>query len=243
MPTLGLLRVLPPWMGRRPLPAKVSLRERSHHAGSDNEPSEQSAAAVRLYWIPLGAGLDVVRLTVARLSGNVFEAVSALARQRPPCDLYHAALEVSLPGRRFVIEMTGAPDRHGCKRGVVCQGAMSAPWLGRFRLFRYEVRCWPGGTIPDAKYAADSPVLVSTDIGKARRLPEAAAAIPVPVWGRDQLRTGEMWNSNSVVSWLLERSGIGTEHVRPPRRGRAPGWATGVVAAALRPVQEPGKRR
>ena len=153
MPTLGLLRVLPPWMGRRPLPAKVSLRERSHHAGSDNEPSEQSAAAVRLYWIPLGAGLDVVRLTVARLSGNVFEAVSALARQRPPCDLYHAALEVSLPGRRFVIEMTGAPDRHGCKRGVVCQGAMSAPWLGRFRLFRYEVRCWPGGTIPDAKYA------------------------------------------------------------------------------------------
>ncbi len=209
---------------------------------SNEEPSEQSAAVVSLYWIPLGAGLDVVRLTVARLSGKVFEAVSAFAQRRPPCDLYHAALEVSVPGRRFVIEMTGAPDLHGRERGVVCQGAMFAQWLGRFRLFRYEVRAWPGGRIPDAKWAVDSPVLLSTDIGKASRLLEVAAAVPVLVWGRDQLRTGEMWNSNSVVSWLLERSGIGTERVRPPRRGRAPGWAVG-VAAALRPVQEPGDHR
>ena len=85
-------------------------------------------------------------------------------------------------------------------------------------------------------------MLLSTDIGKASRLLQVAAAIPVLVWGRDQLRTGEMWNSNSVVSWLLERSGIGTEKVRPPRRGRAPGWAAG-VAVASRPVQEPGNHR
>ena len=115
---------------------------------------------------------------MARLSGKVFEAVSALVQRRPPCDLCHAALEVALPGRRLVIEMTGASDLHGCERGVVCQGAMFAHWLGRFRLFRYEVRRWPDDTIPDAKWAVESPVLLSTDVEKASRLLELAAAIP-----------------------------------------------------------------
>jgi len=156
--------------------------------------------------------------------------------------MYHAALEVALPGRRFVLEMTGASDLHRCERGVVCQGAMFAHWLGRFRLFRYEVRRWPDGTIPDAKWAVESPVLLSTDTEKASRLLELATAIPPLVWGRDQVRTGEMWNSNSVVSWLLERSGIGAENIRPPKRGRAPGWAAG-MAAALRPVQDPEHHR
>ena len=32
-----------------------------------------------------------------------------------------------------------------------------------------------------------------------------------PPWGRDEFKVGEMWNSNSVISWLLERSGIGVE--------------------------------
>ena len=35
-------------------------------------------------------------------------------------------------------------------------------------------------------------------------------------WGRDELATGEMWNSNSVIAWTLARSGIDTEPVQPP---------------------------
>jgi len=34
-------------------------------------------------------------------------------------------------------------------RGVVSEGPVGAAFLGRSRLFRYEVRCWHGGSIPD----------------------------------------------------------------------------------------------
>jgi hypothetical protein len=40
-----------------------------------------------------------------------------------------------------------------------------------------------------------------------------------------------MWNSNSVISWLLARSGLPAEAIRPPAGGRAPGWQAGLVAA------------
>lgn len=50
-------------------------------------------AAVDLYWIPLGAGANVVRI-----SGKFFEAASALVARRSRCDLYHSALVVSSLG-------------------------------------------------------------------------------------------------------------------------------------------------
>jgi hypothetical protein len=34
---------------------------------------------------------------------------------------------------------------------------------------------------------------------------ELVPEVPTLVWGRDELRAGEMWSSNSVVSWLLAR--------------------------------------
>jgi hypothetical protein len=40
-----------------------------------------------------------------------------------------------------------------------------------------------------------------------------------------------MWNSNSLVSWLLARAGVEVTNVALPERGRAPGWGAGVVAA------------
>jgi hypothetical protein len=55
--------------------------------------------------------------------------------------------------------------------------------------------------------------------------------VPTPVWGRYELKTGDMWNSNSVIAWLIARSGIDTESVHPPTRGRAPGWQAGLVIA------------
>ena len=74
-----------------------------------------------------------------------------------------------------------------------------------------------------------SPVELSTDPARARLLLSRAADVPTPVWGRDELRAGEMWNSNSVVAWLLtvSRHSIPV----PPPGGRAPGWRAGLHVA------------
>ena len=114
-------------------------------------------------------------------------ALSAAARRRPPCDLYHSALEVRLGQDRWIVEMAPVWNTPDPDRGVVAEGPVGLPWLGRSRLFRYEVRCW---------------------------------------------RAGRMWDSNSLTSWLLVRSGHDVSTVSPPRGGRAPGWAAGVVVAA-----------
>jgi hypothetical protein len=45
-----------------------------------------------------------------------------------------------------------------------------------------------------------------------------------------------MWNSNSVISWLLDRTGLPTDSIHPPTGGRAPGWEAGLVTAR-RPFQ------
>ena len=42
-------------------------------------------------------------------------------------------------------------------------------------------------------------------------------------WGRDELHAGEMWNSNSLIAWLLARSGHHPDAIEMPARGRAPG--------------------
>ena len=104
---------------------------------------------------------------------------------------------------------------------------------GRLRLFRYEVRCWRAGTIPDLAAAVDSPRRVSTDAARARRVLELVPAFPVATWGRDEQHTGEMWNSNSLTAWLLARSGHDTDSLpfQPPVGGRAPGWSAGLIVA------------
>jgi hypothetical protein len=42
-------------------------------------------------------------------------------------------------------------------RGVVGEGAVGLPWLGQSRFFRYEIRRWRDGTIPDIAEAVASP--------------------------------------------------------------------------------------
>jgi hypothetical protein len=183
---------------------------------------------IDLYWVPLGAGGHSVRL-----NGQVFETVAAGLARRARCDLYHAGLEVNATEGRFVIEMTPAwaGDGDGAERGVVAEGAVGARAAGRIRLFRYEVRRWRDGVIPDVDEAVDSPRRLSDDPERARRLLELVPHVPTAVWGRDELRTGEMWNSNSLVSWLLARSGLDVEAVELPTGGRAPGWQAGIVVA------------
>lgn len=183
-------------------------------------------SGIDLYWLPLGAGGRSVRV-----NGRIFEAVVSRLERRPPCDLYHAALAVSVPEGDFVIEVAPAWDGEGDVRGVVGEGAVGTRAAGALRLFRYEIRRWRGGVIPDAAEAVESPLRLAADAAAARRLLELVPAVPRPVWGRDELRLGEMWNSNSVVAWLLVRSGVDVAAIRPPAGGRAPGWGAGVAAA------------
>ncbi len=181
--------------------------------------------AVDLYWIPLGSGAHVVRL-----SGRAFEGLSAAVARRPRCDLYHSALEVVVPEGRHAIEVAPIPAGGG-ERGVVAEGAVGSRLLARFRIFRYEVRCWSGGSIPDAAAAVDSPVRVIADAERARRLLDATHSVPTAVWGRHELARGDMWNSNSVTSWLLTRAGVDIDAVHLPPGGRAPGWDAGIRVA------------
>jgi hypothetical protein len=180
---------------------------------------------IDLYWLPLGAGGHSVRL-----NGRIFESVAARIGHRDRCDLYHSALEVRVREGRFVIEQAPAWSEGG-ERGVVAVGAVGTRAAGRFRLFRYEIRRWRDGVIPDVAEAVESPYRLSDDVECARRLLELVPRVPTPVWGRDELHTGEMWNSNSLISWLIARSGIDLDSVAPPTRGRAPGWRAGIVVA------------
>ena len=190
------------------------------------EPQTRPTAGIDLYWLPLGAGGHSVRL-----NGRIFEAVAARLDRRDRRDLYHSALEVRVAGKRIVIEQAPALAGEAQDRGVVAEGPVGARALGRFRLFRYEVRRWPDGVIPDVAEAVASPQRLSNDPECMRRVIELVAEVPTPVWGRDELETGEMWNSNSVISWLLSRSGLDAGSIRPPIGGRAPGWPAGIAVA------------
>jgi hypothetical protein len=181
---------------------------------------------IDLYWLPLGAGGHSVRL-----NGRVFEALAARIDHRPPCDLYHSALVVRVPEACYVIEQAPAGRCDGTKRGVVSEGAVGSRWAGHLRLFRYELRRWRDGVIPDVDEAVDSPRQLTQDAGAAHRLLDLVPLVPTLVWGRDEMHAGEMWNSNSVISWLLARSGVSTRGISPPTGGRAPGWTAGLVVA------------
>jgi hypothetical protein len=183
-------------------------------------------ASIDLYWLPLGAGGHSVRV-----NGQVFEALLAPLQRRPPCDLYHSALVVRVPEGQFVIEQAPAGRGNGIERGVVSEGPVWARRARRLRTCRYELRRWRDGVIPDIAEAVDSPRRVTSDAARARRVLDLVPSVPTPVWGRDELRAGEMWNSNSVVSWLLARCGLTPESIPPPAGGRAPGWRAGVVVA------------
>ena len=107
-----------------------------------------SQASIDLYWLPLGAGGHFVRL-----NGRLYEAVAARLGRRAVCDLYHSALEVRVPEGRFVIEQAPVRASDGIEHGVVAQGAVWSRRAGRFRIFRYELRRWHDGVIPDVAEA------------------------------------------------------------------------------------------
>ena len=88
------------------------------------------AAAVDLYWLPLGAGGHSVRY-----NGRAYEALVARKEGRRACDLYHSALQVELGQDSYVIEQAPVPNLSGgSDRGVVAGGAVGARWAARLHL-------------------------------------------------------------------------------------------------------------
>lgn len=186
-----------------------------------------SPSSVVLHWLPLGAGGHVVAF-----NGRVYEALVSRRQRRGPAPLFHAALEVRVDGVPHVIEMGPVWGNGHGDRGVVVEGPVGLRPLGRSRLFRYEVRAWRGGTIPDVAYEVGEPVIMSRDADRAADVLALVRRVPAATWGRDELGLGEMWNSNSMVAWLLAGSGHDLAGVVPPRGGRAPGWHSGLALAS-----------
>jgi hypothetical protein len=191
-----------------------------------------TAARVELFWIPLGAG---ARVPVVRTSGRIFEALSAWRQHRSRENLYHAALVVHVDGEQWTIEMAPVWSSKDPERGAVVTGPVGSALLGRSRWFQYEVRRWRSGSIPDLTYAVGDAVVALEDDVAVRRLLDLVPDVPVLTWGRDTDHLGEMWNSNSVVAWLLERCDVDTGRIPLPRRGRAPGWDAGARLAREAP--------
>ena len=90
----------------------------------------------------------------------------------------------------------------------------------------------PDGTLPDREWAVGGPVTVADDEATARSLLRHTREVPALTWGRQVPPTRDMWNSNSLVSWLLRVSGVPLADLSPPMGGRASGWAAGIALAA-----------
>jgi len=196
---------------------------------------ESVGASVDLFWLPLGAGGHVVRW-----NGRLYEWWSARRHHRAAADLYHSALVLRLADITYAVEMGPVWNVSDADRGVLAEGPVGAGWLGRFRAFRYEMRCWPGGTIPDVAAAVDSPVRTTEDPARVAAVLHVLPELPVLTWGRDELGAGEMWNSNSAVAWALARTGHDMSTIQPPSGGRAPGWSAGLVLADRQARAEDG---
>ncbi|MGD0441864.1 MAG: hypothetical protein ABSB52_14720 [Acidimicrobiales bacterium] len=182
--------------------------------------SDKTLPGLDLYWIPIGAGADVVRIR------------GTAVQLRAHSDIYHSALVATTSDANFIIEMTPIPGaRRRQDRGVVSEGPVGSRRAPRLRIFRYEIRRWRNGVIPDISFAVASPVRVTDDVGLVEQTLDLVPFVPTPVWGRDELHAGGMWTCNSVVSWLLTRIGLVTAAGQPPGGGRAPGWAAGVTVA------------
>ena len=160
-----------------------------HRAERHRPPAPRASGdGVDLFWLPLGAGGRFVRS-----NGRFYEALAARLEHRERSPLYHSALEVHLGGDHYVIEQAPVWNMKDPERGVVCEGPVGARWVGRIRLFRYEVRRWRNGIIPDRSEALDSPLRLSTDATQARHVLDLVPAYRQPPGGAtssEQARCG-----------------------------------------------------
>lgn len=189
----------------------------------------RDSPVILLYWLPVGAGAPS---RVSEITSRWWEQLVARIERRPPLRLVHSALEVYFDQNRYVIEM--APewsDPDVPDRAAVVRGPVGMRFLGRSRYFRYEVRCWKNGELADRGWAVGEPVVVSEAEAVVKAVLQYVSQVPTLVWGLPVATTRDMWNSNSLVSWLLATAMPDAPLPSPPQGCRAPGWAAGLAVA------------
>ncbi len=197
----------------------------------DSEPAPAGTEAddcfIDLFWLPVGAGTPRAQ----QFSLACWEAVAALLSRRKRAALYHPALKMRQGAVTYTLELT--PVFVGEPAAPAMTGPVGLRAAGRFKLFRYQLRCYEADSLPDEEWAVESPIRLSTECELVERIREAAATVPPHAWGRRAPGTHEMWTSASVVSWLLTECGIDAGAIALPRGGRAPGWQAGLEVAGL----------
>jgi hypothetical protein len=115
--------------------------------------------------------------------------------------------------------MTPVPNLDGPRlRGVVAEGPVGTRWAGHFRVFRYEIRRWPDGVIPDLQFAISSPVRITDDeraaqlvldpfLGEGLGLTRSvlprwrATSFGSTLWNSLRSRSGDRRDSASLPRW------------------------------------------
>lgn len=184
-----------------------------------------AAAAIELYWIPVGAGTSRFQ----RASLRLWEAIEAARSRRPRAVLVHAALKLHPGGETSTLELM--PAFVARTAPALVTGPVGLGPAGRLRLFRYELRHIPAARLPDEQWAFGPPIPLGEGPGDAARVLALAPEVPAYTWGRRARGTSEMWTSDSVVSWLLCGAGIPLAGAGPPPGARAPGWRAGIEIA------------
>lgn len=187
---------------------------------------------VELWWMPVGAGTSRAQQAILRL----WEAFEAARARRARTRLVHSALKLRSGEDTWTLELT--PAFATAPAPPLLTGPVGLRAAGRLRLFRYQLVCLPGETLPDERWAL-ARLAVSCDDGMAAHILALAGDVPRHTWGRRVRGTREMWTSDSVVSWLLVRASVDLSLVAPPEGARAPGWAAG-IEIARRGVRPPG---
>lgn len=170
-----------------------------------------------------------------------WELLSARRDRRTPLQLVHAALEVFTGGERYVIEMTPQWGQPRTASGVMATGPVGLQALGRFRMFRYVVRAWPNGVLPDRACAVAAPTSIPLRRTQAQALLDTLPDVPLHTWGRAVPPSTDMWNSNSLIAWALCRAGVDAGTLTPPVTYRAPGRTAGAASGTSQPHADIGR--
>ena len=180
---------------------------------------------VKLYWVPVG-GTSVT---------DLLDFIANLLIDNPGGKtIYHSALRVQFEEggecKQYVIELTETAESPPERRrvGETVEHNIFGP-------FDYTIRLFRNGQIEDEAHATQ-PIELTTDCGIASNIAKLVEAEDVPDLGYGDkvgTRSGatDRWTSNSVVSWLLQRTGLNPGGIFPPSGGIAPGWDAGSTYA------------
>jgi len=138
---------------------------------------------------------------IGRIAGRTTEAARQLASRARRRVREAPSPDVDLPRQRRVVDAFLSAARAGNMEGLL---AVLDPDV----VFRTDAGARP----VDAAPVHGAPAVAARVLATAPRF----AHLGRP---RDEIVAGEMWNSNSVVAWLLATAGLPADRLHPPPRG------------------------